>query len=203
MVLDHRSPSTFNAMLGRRAIITPQSNKQTTLSFGPSTKRRKLSPPEHTLKPLPSQTSPTPAPALQHHEDSDHDKRASSPPRQQPKRVIPDSDADEDEEDLEDLQTETQQTDLEQALPPIKTDKEAIEEYEAVERNKRMDSGEWVKGKSSIYVDAFNLALDTVLEEESHLFDAAEVKVFEDWRKFDYEFQYLCASCSRRLISTY
>lgn len=40
-------------------------------------------------------------------------------------------------------------------------------------------------------MDAFNLALDTVLEEESHLFDEAETKVFEDWKALSYEAQYL------------
>ena len=37
----------------------------------------------------------------------------------------------------------------------------------------------------------FNLALDTVLDEESHLFDEAEKAVFEQWRALNYEAQYL------------
>lgn len=40
-------------------------------------------------------------------------------------------------------------------------------------------------------MDAFNLALDTVLEDEAHLFDSKEMVVFEQWRTLDYEAQYL------------
>lgn len=50
---------------------------------------------------------------------------------------------------------------------------------------------EWGRGKSSIYVDAFNLALETVLAEEAHLFDEAEMEVFRQWRNLAYEAQYL------------
>ena len=46
-------------------------------------------------------------------------------------------------------------------------------------------------GRSSIYVDAFNLALDTVLEDEAHLFSRAERCVFEQWKVLGYEAQYL------------
>jgi Fanconi-associated nuclease 1 len=52
----------------------------------------------------------------------------------------------------------------------------------------------FVRYKSSIYVDAFNLALDTVLDEESHLFDEKEMDVFRQWRELDYEAQYLWVS---------
>ena len=55
------------------------------------------------------------------------------------------------------------------------------------------DSRKWIRGESSIYVDAFNLALDTVLEDESHLFDERERRVFDEWKRLDYESQYLCA----------
>lgn len=104
---------------------------------------------------------------------------------------VPDSDADSDAEDLDETDVH-RQTDLESALPPIKTDREAIEEYEAqYTRERRLQDGTWVRGKSSIYVDAFNLALDTVLEEESHLFDEAELEVFKVWRNLAYESQYL------------
>lgn len=82
--------------------------------------------------------------------------------------------------------TEPQRTDLESALLPVKSDQEAMEQYEAFKA-----SQEEIRGKSSLYVDAFNLALDTVLEEESHLFDEAEMKVFSTWRELDYEAQYL------------
>lgn len=51
----------------------------------------------------------------------------------------------------------------------------------------------WVRGRSSVYVDAFRLALDIVLEDESHLFDEREQRVFQEWRSLDYESQYLYA----------
>ena len=40
-------------------------------------------------------------------------------------------------------------------------------------------------------MDAFNLALDTVLEEEGHLFDEAELSLFKQWRELAYESRYL------------
>ncbi|KAK4039306.1 VRR-NUC domain-containing protein [Parachaetomium inaequale] len=94
------------------------------------------------------------------------------------------------------------ETAFEDSLPAVATDKEAIEEYEAMRASQasqddaetasaRIDNRQWVRGKSSIYVDAFNLALDTVLEDESHLFDAKEKCVFEQWRALSYEAQYL------------
>lgn len=91
-------------------------------------------------------------------------------------------------------------TDLESALPLIDTGEEAIqayEEFKASEEEKaegaeeRLKDRSWIRGKSSLYVDAFNLALDTVLEEESHLFDEAETEVFRIWRRLNYEAQYL------------
>ncbi|KAI9803493.1 MAG: hypothetical protein M1825_001836 [Sarcosagium campestre] len=114
---------------------------------------------------------------------------------------IPDSDGED-----EDLEGEGQSivdlarpTDLESALAPVKTDKEAIDEYEASKAaeytnlglEERLGQRKWIKGKSSIYVDAFNLALDTVLQDEGHLFDRAENDVFHHWRELDYEAQYL------------
>ncbi|KAL4792795.1 VRR-NUC domain-containing protein [Aspergillus venezuelensis] len=94
------------------------------------------------------------------------------------------------------------QTDLESALPTIATDEQAIEEYESSQKAKddedkelslqeRMRDGKWRKGKSSIYVDAFNLALDTVLDEEAHLFSEVEKEMFRHWRALSYESQYL------------
>jgi fanconi-associated nuclease 1 len=100
------------------------------------------------------------------------------------------------------------ETAFESSLPAVATDKEAIEEYEAMRASQEsqafqasqnetdnpsamIDKRQWVRGKSSIYVDAFNLALDTVLEDESNLFDAKEQRVFEQWRALDYEAQYL------------
>ncbi|KAJ5317352.1 hypothetical protein PENANT_c034G04794 [Penicillium antarcticum] len=89
------------------------------------------------------------------------------------------------------------QTDLETSLPAIKTDEDAIEEYETSKDDAepglhvRLRDGVWQRGKSSIYVDAFNLALGTVLDEESHLFDEAEMEIFRHWRELSYESQYL------------
>ena len=111
-------------------------------------------------------------------------------------REIPDS---EDEDDREDVPPSSQ-TALETALPPVKTDKEAIADYEASRAAEqdaqsgtkdRLETRKWVKGKSSIYLDAFNLTLDTVLEEEAHLFDEAETALFEQWKNLSYECQYL------------
>jgi len=55
----------------------------------------------------------------------------------------------------------------------------------------RLDTGNWTKGRSSIYVDAFNLALETVLEDEAGLFDEMEIEVFNQWKALDYDAQYL------------
>ncbi|CAG8938261.1 unnamed protein product [Penicillium salamii] len=99
----------------------------------------------------------------------------------------------EDTEDAEHIPNS--QTDLETSLPAIKTE-DAIEEYEASKDvdtglHMRLRDGVWQKGKSSIYVDAFNLALETVLVEESHLFSEAELEIFTQWRELSYESQYL------------
>ncbi|KAL3481668.1 VRR-NUC domain-containing protein [Aspergillus californicus] len=93
------------------------------------------------------------------------------------------------------------QTDLESSLPIIETDPHAIEEYESSQKDEddgeelslqqRIQGRKWRRGKSSIYVDAFNLALDTVLAEEAHLFNEPEKEVFQHWRELSYESQYL------------
>ncbi|KAK0723998.1 VRR-NUC domain-containing protein [Apiosordaria backusii] len=93
------------------------------------------------------------------------------------------------------------ETAFESSLPAVSTDKEAIEQYEAMRSSQQQDTADdtatrlekrqWVPGKSSIYVDAFNLALETVLEDESHLFDDKEKHVFEQWKSLSYETQYL------------
>lgn len=91
-------------------------------------------------------------------------------------------------------------TDIENALPPTQSEGDAIKEYEAFKSSQASAAEDgttektrpmWIKGRSSIYVDAFNLALDTVLEEESHLFNEKEMEVFRQWRELDYEAQYL------------
>lgn len=120
-------------------------------------------------------------------------------PRRNRRLEGPDSDADDSDNEIE-KEEKDHRTDLESALPPVKSGAEAIQEYEAfkasqeenaADAGERLEKRAWVKGKSSLYVDAFNLALDTVLEDESHLFDAAEMEVFRIWRNFDYEAQYL------------
>ncbi|KAJ4414820.1 hypothetical protein N0V85_002992 [Neurospora sp. IMI 360204] len=92
-------------------------------------------------------------------------------------------------------------TALEDSLPEVKVDDDIIEEYEKLKSSQvedgeasaetRLQTRKWVRGQSSIYVDAFNLALDTVLQDEAHLFDEKENCVFENWRALCYEAQYL------------
>ncbi|KAF3046469.1 hypothetical protein E8E12_009847 [Didymella heteroderae] len=125
------------------------------------------------------------------------------PPTPRKKRNVQNGIADSDAEDevtVIDEEPPDIKTDLESALPPIETGQEAIEAYEAFKASQedkpdgaeeRLKDRSWTRGKSSLYVDAFNLALDTVLDEESHLFDEAEAEVFRVWRDLNYEAQYL------------
>jgi Fanconi-associated nuclease 1 len=133
---------------------------------------------------------------------ADSPRKPPSTPRKFANREVPDSDAEDDESDVktEHRDEGEHKTDLESALPPVKVDDEAIEAYEAFKASQedntdaageRLEKRAWVRGKSSLYVDAFNLALDTVLEDESHLFDEAETEVFRIWRELTYEVQYL------------
>jgi Fanconi-associated nuclease 1 len=179
MVLKPQRTAIHNSMLGRR-IPHPSSTNFTDDS--PPSKRLKT------------------------HESTDNDSRDVSPVRT-PRAEIPDSDDECSSE--EDRIPSAHVTELESALGPVKTDKEAIQEYEAMraaegsvddsskdvsgagDLNDRLSKRNWTRGKSSIYVDAFNLALETVLEDEGHLFDERERKVFDMWRELDYEAQYL------------
>ncbi|KAF1840043.1 uncharacterized protein K460DRAFT_323908 [Cucurbitaria berberidis CBS 394.84] len=129
----------------------------------------------------------------------DSPKKPPPTPRKSAKREILDSDIEDDDSEIQEEEKE-HKTNLESALPPVKTGEEAIEEYEAFKASQedstvgveeRLEKRAWVRGKSSLYVDAFNLALDTVLEEESHLFDEAETEVFRIWRDLIYDAQYL------------
>ncbi|KAJ4372282.1 hypothetical protein N0V83_004056 [Neocucurbitaria cava] len=129
----------------------------------------------------------------------DSPKKPPPTPRKSFRHEIPDSDADDNDTEVEEEKKE-HKTDLESALPPVKSGDEAIEEYEAFKASQedneagteeRLDKRAWVRGKSSLYVDAFNLALDTVLDEESHLFNESETEVFRIWRDLSYEAQYL------------
>jgi Fanconi-associated nuclease 1 len=132
------------------------------------------------------------------------DRRPASP---SPSTGVADSTLLTGNDELEhEYQIKSSQTDLETSLPAIETDEHAIREYEASQTEKnehdeetesgpglhvRLRDGVWQKGKSSIYVDAFNLALETVLDEESHLFDASELCIFDEWKGLAYESQYL------------
>jgi Fanconi-associated nuclease 1 len=180
MVLQPQGATGHNAMLGRR-VPHPASTKFSVDDGGPAAKRLRT---------------------FESTDDEDSrgvsgDENAFQSPNAY-RDEIPDS---EDEDALEDEQNVTsyRPTELESALPPVKTDKKAIEEYEAMraaedvpeDLKARLSQRSWTKGKSSIYVDAFNLALETVLEDERHLFDEKEIEVFSQWKGLEYEAQYL------------
>lgn len=146
-------------------------------------------------------SKPRPAKRVKRLDSGDTSDIESTPssPKLGAKEIV-NSDGEAEDKDGSQLPATPRQTDLENALPPIKTDKEAIEEYEAYRAAEeadttgpegRLNQRRWVPGKSSIYVDAFNLALDTVLTEEGHLFDEAEMALFQEWRGLNYEAQYL------------
>ncbi|KAB8596099.1 hypothetical protein FH972_025808 [Carpinus fangiana] len=205
MVLEPRNLSAYNAMLGRTSPAgspkktspsEPSSISSVTPSAKiagffelPAAKRQKLS--------------------TAHAEGS---KERKAPSKEQGqwhatnlRQEVLDSDAGSGDEDLQlDEEPRSTQTDLEQALPPIKTDRQAIAEYEDFRAQESASASgnttlhnylsaprEWVRGKSSIYVDAFFLALDTVLAEESHLFSQAEIHVFDEFKAMSYDAQYL------------
>jgi Fanconi-associated nuclease 1 len=104
--------------------------------------------------------------------------------------------------DVLDKATNHHPTELESALPQTQSSRSEIADYEftrsvdgsessSADLRGRLNSRKWVKGRSSIYVDAFNLALETVLEEEDHLFDETETEIFNEWLHLSYEAQYL------------
>ncbi|KAK5000012.1 hypothetical protein LTR66_001054 [Elasticomyces elasticus] len=171
-------------MLGRRVQHPKSTNFNDDSSPKRPVKRLKRSPSEEDTEVL-SLGTPSGTPERQNEYELRHG--------------IPDSDADSDSGAVEGSIV-PKQTDLESALPPIRTDKQAVEEYEAVRAAEeaevtgiedRLGQRKWIRGKSSIYVDAFNLALETVLGDEGHLFDEAEASVFEHWQALSYEAQYL------------
>jgi Fanconi-associated nuclease 1 len=170
MALNPRSPSVHNQMI-TRFIKHPKSTNFDGEQDRPA-KRQK--------------TGPSP-------------KKPPPTPRRSVKRELADSDAEDDDTEVKEEDTE-HKTDLESALPHVKTGEDAVKEYEAFQASQedktegadeRLEKRRWVRGKSSLYVDAFNLALDTVLDEESHLFNEAETEVFRIWRNLGYEAQYL------------
>ena len=188
-MLQASSPSKHNAMLGK-TIPHPKTtkfNEEEEEFETPASKRIKR---QHTGKLSLSSRS---------------DRKSQSR-----RDIISDSDADSEDEIYEES-PQSRRTDLESALPPIETDKEAIEAYEASRAaeqaelglKERLDGQKWTRGKSSIYVDAFNLALSTVLEEESHLFDEAEHTVFQQWNDLCYESQYLYVRLFLRKTSSW
>lgn len=123
------------------------------------------------------------------------------------RREIPDSDEEPDSDN--DTNVPVTKTGLESALPAVKTDKQAIQDYEAARAAEstdlalqdRLSQRKWIPGKGSIYVDAFNLALETVLEDEAHLFDEGEMTIFDNWRNLTYEGQYLYAFGALNCVS--
>ena len=132
-----------------------------------------------------------------------------SPSKFTSKQSVNDSSDQDTDLNVDEPPPKASQTDLESALPPVRTDQEAIEEYETLRAAEqaelstiegRLNDRTWTRGKNSIYVDAFNLTLRTVLEEESHLFDEAEKSLFEHWRGLSYDAQYLYAILPRSLI---
>ncbi|KAF1997452.1 hypothetical protein P154DRAFT_578873 [Amniculicola lignicola CBS 123094] len=181
MALNTRSPSKHNQMLGR-FIKHPKSTNFDGEKDHPA-KRQKV------------------------------DDTSRTSPRKFADREIPDSDREDDEET--EKAEQPHKTDLESALLSVNADAEAIEEYEVFKASQasqeeqdegaetRLKDRTWIRGKSSIYVDAFNLALDTVLDEESHLFDEAEMDVFRQWRELCYEAQYLYVRLFLRKTATW
>lgn len=178
----------------------------------PSTKRRKFTPEVSTPQPKPTR------------ETRKASKSETQTPNESPTvnadsktgSLIQPAPADEGPLNDEGAVPPSSQTELESALPSVETNNNAIEEYELSQKVKdgdepelslheRMRDGNWSKGKSSIYVDAFNLALDTVLDEEAHLFSEAEKEVFQHWRALSYESQYLFvfSSAFERCILTF
>jgi Fanconi-associated nuclease 1 len=97
---------------------------------------------------------------------------------------------------------DAQPTELESTFPQVDVSSKAVSEYESsfiptdavdipVGFKERLKIRKWARGRGSIYVDAFNLALSTVLEEEGHLFVDFEKAIFDQWYQLDYEAQYL------------
>lgn len=190
MALTDISPSKHNAMVGKK-IPHPKSTKydEDDGDFG-------TPPPKRIKRDISAFATKKASPQ----------KAAQSSRRNE----IPDSDADSDDEIIkEEESVKDKRTDLETALPFIQSDKEAIEAYEASRAagelglQGRLAESKWIRGKSSIYVDAFNLALETVLEDESHLFDEAEHNVFQQWRDLTYEAQYLYVRLFLRKTSSW
>ncbi|TVY20272.1 Fanconi-associated nuclease 1-like protein [Lachnellula arida] len=181
MVLQSQRDTLHNKMLGRR-IPHPASTNFDADNLSPPAKRLK------TRESTDGEDS---------HDASGDESTPHTPNASTYRDEIPDSD--DESASGDESPTGQRPTELESALPPVKTDKEAINEYEAMragdevsdDLKSRLSQWTCTRGKSSIYVDAFNLALDTVLEDEGHLFDEKEMEVLSQWRGLEYEAQYL------------
>ncbi|KAI9698152.1 MAG: hypothetical protein M1836_004154 [Candelina mexicana] len=200
MVLQPQRPTSHNQMLGYLIKHPPSTNFNDEYQTLPSKrlKRFESTDSSYSRNASDEEYSFTPQPAKSH-----------SPKPTFRRTEVPDSEAESDDGIQDSLPSTTRPTDLESALPPVKTDKEAIQEYEATraaeepDLQERLGQRKWVKGKSSIYVDAFNLALETVLEDEQHLFDEAEMGLFQCWRNLNYEAQYLYVRLFLRKVSAW
>ena len=213
MVLDQKSPAAHNSMLGF-LIRKPNSSKE---SERPP-KRQRITDPINDTKP--PGTSPREAKkyiALQISHESDEVVEKAS----EVDKPTSDVDGEEKITDDVKPKSHVRATDLESTMPMIVDEDGALEEYEAFRASQEdrrdgnsivpgsrktaevnsaddgngeatgKEENKWIRGRSSIYVDAFNLALGTVLEEEAHLFDERERRVFSDWKELSYGAQYL------------
>ena len=179
MVLGSQSPSMHNRLVGTKVPHSPSTNFNDDFPT-PSAKR---------LKRLPKHVK----------ENRNPDRKDVHSYKPGVKDEIPDSEEEESDDGHQETSNPSRPTQLESALPPVQTDQDAIEAYEAhnagaqeVDDTKsRFESRSWIPGRSSIYVDAFNLALETVLEEEAHLFNEAEMALFNEWQSLDHASQYL------------
>lgn len=187
MVLQSLGATLHNQMLGGKRVPHPASTNFDEKSSSPAAKRLKR---RRSTDSFLSRNSSS-------GEEEGEEIGLRTPTPKPHSKEHPDSEGDNDEE--QDF-VPSSQTDLESTLPPVKTDKQAIDDYEATtaaetvggsNSEDQVGQWKWTRGRSSIYVDAFNLALETVLEEEDHLFDEAENAVFKHWKALSYEAQYL------------
>ncbi|KIW83388.1 hypothetical protein Z517_02633 [Fonsecaea pedrosoi CBS 271.37] len=192
MPLERRSPSVHNRLMGTRIPHPSSTNFHDGDDEFPA-------PPAKRLRATVSVATVTTSPK--------HESPGKSTQKRKIKEEVADSEEEREGNVFSEQADPPRATQLEATLPPVKTDEEAIEAYEAYKASEyvhddqdrrdqdttlsRLESRSWIRGRSSIYVDAFNLALDTVLDEEEHLFDEAELRLFGLWRELSYEAQYL------------
>lgn len=152
-MLESQSHSKHNSMLGYLVKHPKSTNYEEAVSKSPV--KQTESTYDEQADDIQSRPAKRVKPSLPEYEESVADifSRQVSPDRST--RVIPDSDADSDSEDIEAAATSSRPTDLESALPPIKTDKEAIRDYEIARaaqngqedgREERLSQRKWIKG---------------------------------------------------------